>query len=460
MDLVDYAEEQFKTVQSMIEFEAAQLAATESHIHMLYIPVSALEAENILLLSTKMQWYKGPSLLDAVRYDSADDLINAVESEPSILQVQMAQRSGGARRYLANLVQGSLALGEKVFLGKKEVRVSDLFVSGSGQTKAHQGEHLSIEFDQEIDISRGDILTGEPQERYNQFEVELIWLADKPAQSNVRYLFKSGATMTSLRISEFIGQDALQAENREPSLVVKNDLCRAKIILGRPLFLRNFNGNPHLSSFILIDKDEGHTVAVGTVNRPIEASQNLTKQDFLVNPGMLCELTGNYPTVIWLTGLSGSGKSTLANKLSRELYHLGRPHAVLDGDNLRLGLNRDLGFSESDRNENIRRTAEAARLMSDSGLIVIVAMITPTHGDRALAKKIVGDDRFNLVFVNTPIEVCEQRDPKGLYEKARSGSLQNFTGVSAPFDIPSDAVEVSHNQQIPMRDLLDKLLHD
>jgi bifunctional enzyme CysN/CysC len=212
---------------------------------------------------------------------------------------------------------------------------------------------------------------------------------------------------------------------------------RANIALTEELELRPFRQNPALGSFVLIEPTDGQTVAVGTINFALRRSENITKQNFQVTPAMLAELTGNKPKVIWFTGLSGSGKSTLANQLSQELYKLGKPHAVLDGDNLRFGINKDLGFTEEDRTENIRRTAEVAKLMCDSGLLVVVALISPLNRDRELARGIVGEERFELVYVDTPVDVCEARDPKGLYKKARAGEIPNFTGVTAEFELPS-----------------------
>jgi bifunctional enzyme CysN/CysC len=237
-----------------------------------------------------------------------------------------------------------------------------------------------------------------------------------------------------------LNQISLESNGKtgETKHVDVNQIIRVNISTSEKIVLLPFIETPQLGRFILSDPSNGQTIAVGTVNFALRRSENITKHNSQVTNQMHAELLGSNPKVIWFTGLSGSGKSTLANALSVELQQQGKAHFVLDGDNLRFGLNRNLGFVEEDRTENIRRTAEVAALMADAGLIVLVALVSPMEKDRQLAKEIIGEHRFRLAYVSTPLEVCEARDPKGLYKKARALEIPNFTGVTAPYEVPEE----------------------
>jgi len=286
---------------------------------------------------------------------------------------------------------------------------------------------------------------------HDQFEVDLIWLSEEKGQSGRRYLLKIGSCSTSASITKLstVSLESNQKTGQTSSIQV-NQISRVNIKTTEKLALEPFAQESELGKFILSDPNTGQTVAVGTVNFALRRSENITRHVSQVTNQMHAELLQTDPKVIWFTGLSGSGKSTMANALGVDLHRQGKPHFLLDGDNLRFGLNQDLGFTEEDRTENIRRTAEVASLMADAGLIVLVALVSPLEKDRRLAKQIVGNGRFRLVYVATPLDVCEARDPKGLYQKARSGKIPNFTGVTSPYEEPKLAEYRAHQDSDPV----------
>jgi bifunctional enzyme CysN/CysC len=332
-------------------------------------------------------------------------------------------------------------------LGQDEATVKEIRISGKSSAKAKMGEAISVALDREIDIQPGSTLTKSPIETHQQFEVDLVWLSTEKGTKGRRLILKSYGAKADAFITKISTIDLDSDEKSgQASSVEPNQIVRCNISLASLVPLTNFDEDNDLGKFILIDPYNGQTVAAGTVNHPLRRGDNLTKHEFEVTSSEFAELTGNKGQVIWFTGLSGSGKSTLANAVSVKLFEQGKPHFILDGDNLRLGINKDLGFTDQDRSENIRRTAEVAKLMADAGLIVLVSLVSPFNADRTTAKEIIGEDRFDLVFMNTPLEICEERDPKGLYEKARKGELPNLTGLGSPFELPDFSSLVLTNQ--------------
>ncbi|MEX2441483.1 MAG: adenylyl-sulfate kinase, partial [Pontimonas sp.] len=333
------------------------------------------------------------------------------------------------------------------------MRVTELIAQTQHQEMVKGPVEISVAIDAEVDLERGDVLwvptrdnpdsalegqSGPATPEHNaaehtalehtdQFEADLVWLDEEQGFPGRTYLLRLGHTTTKATITRAfdIGTDGSKAGQIDH--LGANCLSRVNIEAHNKLSLTTFNNLRELGRLVLVDQLSGHTVAAGVVNHTLRRADNLTKHSFSVLAGERGALTGYRGRVAWFTGLSGSGKSTLANEVSVSLTKDGVPHAILDGDGLRLGLNRDLGFSEADRVENIRRAAEVAALMADSGLVVLVSLISPYRSDRAHAAEIVGEDRFLEVFVDTPLDICEQRDPKGLYQKARAGLIPNFT---------------------------------
>ena len=435
MDLVSYKKQVFDSIAQGVSSHVSLRSTVWGKVQISLVPVSGLIGDNVVRRTSKMPWFQGPTLIQV--FDELK-VQPALQSSSSVFQAQYIQRiSGGGRRYLGPLITGELQLGRSLHGTRGENRIKSIFANGVPVEKAKAGEQISLEFEEDFDIKRGGLLSSVPIASETQFDLDLIWLSGTSGRKGHSYIAKAGSAMTRATITRVhkLNLDTNEKEGEVRGLET-NQILRAQLYTSEPLQLLPFSEVPEIGRLVLIDQEDGQTVAVGTVNFALRRSQNVTRQNYEVSNVMLSKLTGNKPKVVWFTGLSGSGKSTLANELSEQLFIMEKPHYVLDGDNLRLGINRDLGFSPEERTENIRRTAEVARLMADAGLIVLVAIVSPSERDRQMARSIIGDERFSLVFVDTPLEVCEQRDPKGLYKKARLGQLPNFTGVGANYERP------------------------
>ena len=454
MDLVNFRKNAFRDTQREIEMAIDTRSAHFHDISYQVIPVCGINGANVVRKSSRMYWFEGPTLLGAL-----DNLKRRKAQEAQgVFQVQYIQRlAAGGRRYLGPVLSGRLEEGQQVLCRVNTVVLEQLYVNGLKSRKASAGDQISVEIDKSIDISRGDFFSPVEIKSHDQFEVDLIWLGESKGHKSRKYLIKSGSRESSVAITK-IWKLSLDSNSKvgEKQSVDTNEIVRANISTSTAIELEPFRDNQKLGRFILIDPTNGQTIAVGTVNFALRRSINITKHDSRVTPEMHAEITGSQGEVIWFTGLSGSGKSTLANQLSVELYAESRPHFVLDGDNLRFGINRDLGFTEEDRTENIRRTAEIASLMADAGLTVLVALISPMEKDRQLARGIIGDARFTLVYVDTPLDICESRDPKGLYQKAKSGEIPNFTGVGAPFEAPEDSLRAQSLKELLVQGVLSR----
>ena len=446
MDLVNFGKKVFSRISSEIRKEVDPRSARLGGISHRVIPVSGLTGANVVKKSSRLSWFDGPSLVEAM------DNLNkqSARSREGFFQVQLVQRlPAGGRRYLGPVVSGALQRGQRVFHQGNPVVIQKLYLNGVESEKANAGEQISLEIDVDLDVGRGDLISSKEINTHDQFEVDLIWLSESKGHKGRRYIVKSGSHQSSATITKINGISLHSNQKTgESQSVAANQIVRANISTSKKMALEPFKTNQELGRFILIDPEDGQTSAVGTVNFALRRSENITRHDSRVTTQMHEEITGNRGEVIWFTGLSGSGKSTLANKVSEELYKQSRPHFVLDGDNLRFGINRDLGFTEEDRTENIRRTAEIAALMADAGLTALVSLISPTEIDRQLARGIIGESRFTLIYVDTPLEVCESRDPKGLYKKARAGEIPNFTGVGSPFEEPQECLRAKTLEEL------------
>ena len=436
IDLVGFSKKAFVSIEKSIEEMLDEKSQKFSNVRKRVIPVSGLTGANVVKTSSRLKWFEGPTLLAAM--DSVERTTG--ESNDGFLAVEYVQRiSGGGRRYLGTLMGSTLKTGSSLFLGQEETLVEGILISGKSATEANPGQAIAVTLNKEIDIHPGSALTKSFIETHQQFEVDLVWLSSEKGTKGRRLILKSYGAKTDAFITKISTVDLNTDEkSSQASSIEPNQIVRCNLSLSSPVPLRNFEEDEELGKFILIDPYDGQTIASGTVNHPLRRGDNLTRHEFAVTSSEFAKLTGNKGQVIWFTGLSGSGKSTLANAVSKRLFDQGRPHYILDGDNLRLGINKDLGFTDQDRSENIRRTAEVAKLMADSGLIVLVSLVSPFNADRTAAKEIIGEDRFDLVFLNIPLEVCEDRDPKGLYKKARMGELPNLTGMGSVYETPEN----------------------
>ena len=434
MDLVGYSAATFDTIVDA--FKA--FAPTLGFVSMTAIPVSALKGDNVIVRSARTPWYRGPTLMD---YLEAVD-VQCAGSDNLVFPVQWMNRSDS--RFLGfsgTVVAGSVKSGDmvRVTASGQTAMVTGIVTMDGNLDAAAAGQAVTLTLDHEVDASRGDVLSlaQSPLAMTDQFEATLVWMHEDAGLIGRSYDIKlanqwAGAAISNIKYRVNVNTLAHEACKQ----LALNDISVCNITTSKSLVFDSFDKLAALGRFVLVDRVNNATVAVGMIRHNLRRAQNVHKQAVSVTRTEREKLNGHLSKVIWFTGLSGSGKSTLANALEVALHAQGVRTYLLDGDNVRQGLNKDLGFTEADRVENIRRIAEVARLMMDAGLIVMTAFISPYRRDRDMARELIGPENFFEVFVNTPLAVCEQRDVKGLYKKARAGLIPNFTGVNSPYEPP------------------------
>jgi len=355
------------------------------------------------------------------------------------------------RGFSGTLASGKLSVGDQLRVtASGQIAYLDRIITADGdQATAYAGEAITLVLDREVDVSRGDViaLADQPLEITDQFEATIIWMQDESGHIGRTYDIKTAnqwgsASLTSLKYRINVNTQAHESCKQ----LAFNDIAVANLALSKPLVVASYKETPTLGGFILVDKFTHATIAAGMIRHNLRRVQNVHRQTLSITREDRERLNCHQGKVIWFTGLSGSGKSTIANALEKELHSQGKRTYILDGDNIRLGLNKDLSFTDVDRIENIRRVAEVAKLMMDAGMIVMTAFISPFRAGREMARELIGSDNFIEVFIDTPLEICEQRDPKGLYNKARSGQLPNMTGIDSGYETPiKPAVIINHN---------------
>ena len=458
IDLVGYDQAVFDKIVSEYRAFAGPLGFKTLEA----IPVSALRGDNILNPSPQTPWYSGSAL---VPYLETIDVAEDRSAQQFRFPVQWVNRPNlDFRGFSGTVASGSVAVGSDVLIAssRKPAVVSRIVTMDGDLQEAVAGQAVTIVLDREVDLSRGDVLTlpGETTEYSNQFQSRLIWMSDEPAFPGRSYLLKIGAQLVPATITDLKFRTNVNTlEQTAATKIDLNEVATVTIATDKPIAFDSYRSNALTGGFILIDRLTNATLAAGTIEFGLRRAQNLTYQSFDVNRDVRAGMKGQTPRIIWFTGLSGSGKSSIANLLEKRLTAEGRHAYILDGDNVRHGLNKDLGFTEAARVENIRRVAEVARLMADAGLIVLVSFISPFENERRLAREIAGDIDFTEVYVDTPLEVCEARDPKGLYKRARAGEIKNFTGIDSPFEAPTNAELVLHGAEQEPIALADQL-HD
>jgi bifunctional enzyme CysN/CysC len=434
MDLVGYRREVFDAI--LADFSSvAKLLGLEI---ITAIPISALKGDNITSRSVHTPWYQGPTLIGSLETIEA----NQSKDTKTVFPVQWVnQPNASFCGFSGTLASGQMAVGDEVRVtaSGQTATVARLVTADGDLPVASASDALTLVLDREVNASRGDVisLADRPLEMTDQFEATLVWMVDEPGLIGRAYELKlanqwANASITVLKYRVDVNTQAHES-CRQLGL---NDIAVANLALSKPLVFEPYTDSPTLGGFILVDKFTHATVAAGMVRHNLRRAQNVHRQALTITHEDRERLNGHKGKVIWLTGLSGSGKSTIANALEKELHTQGKRTYILDGDNIRQGLNKDLGFTEADRVENIRRVAEVAKLMMDAGLIVMTAFISPFRAERQMARELIGEDNFIEIFVDTPLEVCEERDPKGLYKKARSGQLPNMTGINSPYEKP------------------------
>jgi len=448
MDLMGYQREVFDKIVEDYRSFAALLGIKKFTA----IPMSALEGDNIAGPSINTGWYTGPTLmgyLETVAIDMA-----SASQKPLRLPVQWVNRPNlDFRGFAGTIASGSLKKGDaiRVMPSGRESRVKDILFYQEFLTKATAGEAVTVTLTDEVDISRGDVLCDpkSPPEVSDQFEANLVWMVDDPMHPGRIFWLKCGTRTVNATVTKIKHQlNVNTLEKLAAEKLTLNSVATCNLSTDQPLVFDAYESNKTTGSFILIDRLTNNTVAAGMIDFALRRSKNIVPQAFAINKEARAAAKHQTPKVFWFTGLSGSGKSTIANAFEQKLHAMGKHTYILDGDNVRHGLNRDLGFTETDRVENIRRVAEVAKLMVDAGLIVLATFISPFRADRAMARGLFKEAEFIEVFVDTSLEVAEQRDPKGLYAKARRGEIKNFTGIDSPYEKPDGSDFVLNTAQL------------
>jgi bifunctional enzyme CysN/CysC len=440
MDLVDYSEARFGEIEADYREFAAQIGLTE----MEFIPLSALKGDNVTERSANMTWYDGPSLIEFLETVPVDD---ERAEQPFRMPVQWVNRPNlDFRGFSGQIVGGTIRAGDaiRVLPAGTTSTVGRIVTMDGDLDEAIAGQSVTLTLADEIDVSRGDLICAAdaPAEVADQFEGHVIWMHEDAMLPGRPYLMKIGARTVGVTIGNpKYRVDINTLDHHAASTLELNEIGVCNLSLDRSIPFDPYNDNRDTGGFIVIDKITQNTVGAGLLHFALRRSHNIHWQDVKVDKAARIELNSHRPGVVWLTGLSGSGKSTIANIVESKLHTLGVRTYLLDGDNVRHGLNRDLGFTDADRVENIRRIAEVSGLMVDAGLVVLVSFISPFRAERRLARDRVEADEFIEVHVDASVDVAEGRDPKGLYAKARRGELANFTGIDSPYEAP-EAPEV------------------
>ena len=429
-DIFDHIEDDYRTFANQLDFESITP-----------IPISALKGCNILQQATQTEWYKGPTVMGFLETVETRYLL---KDYPFRMPVQWVNRPNLDFRGFAGTIEaGQINVGQNVRIlpSGEAANIKEILLFKDTLLYAEADQAVTLTLDREVDISRGDVIVAAdaPAEISDHFEIELMWMDQKPGYSGRSYLLKLGTSLVSAQITNIKHKININTfEKLSANTLELNDLCVVTLKTDHPIPFEKYKDCAGLGGLILIDRMSNQTVAAGMIKFALRRARNVHMHKLDIDKSARQSLNGHKSKVLWFTGLSGSGKSTIANALELELHARGINTYILDGDNIRHGLNNDLGFTDADRVENIRRISEVAKLMVDAGIVVITAFISPFKAERNMARALFEDGEFVEVFVDTPLALAESRDPKGLYKKARKGELPNFTGIDSPYEVPEN----------------------
>jgi bifunctional enzyme CysN/CysC len=438
MDLVEYSQSTFTEIEKDYREFTQDLGFSE----IAFIPMSALNGDNVTSLSEKLNWYKGPALLPFLE---EVDVLKELREIPFRFPVQWVNRPDLNFRGFSGTVSGAgISVGEEIIVipSGKRSRVKSIVTYDGELPSAMVEQAVTLTLDDELDISRGDVIcnTEAPADQSNQFAAHILWMAEDELLPGRQYLLKTTNKISPATVTELKYKVNVNDFEREPGKSLElNEVGYCNINLSQPIAFDAYKANRRTGSFVLIDRLTNNTVGAGMLEFSLRRAKNVVWQEMAVDKPARAQLKHQTPCVLWFTGLSGSGKSTISNLVEKRLMDLGRHTYTLDGDNIRHGINKDLGFTDVDRVENIRRVGESAKLMVDAGLVVLVSFISPFVSERRLARSLLEENEFIEIFVNTPLDECENRDRKGLYKKARLGEIKNFTGIDSRYEEPEKA---------------------
>ena len=435
MDLLNYDKKNFDNIVHLFE----KLSKNFNFLSKKYIPMSALIGDNVFSKSKKMPWYADETLISTL--ESFDIDKSSIDEEFS-MPIQWVNRSSSDfRGYSGTISSGKININDEITVvsSGEKAKVRKILTPDGNAEFSFENQAVTISLDKEIDISRGDIITTDLDKIKiaDQFSAHLIWMHKDNMLPERNYIFRFINSYINGKITNLEYKININSYEKIAAKSLElNDIAYCKIALSKPTFFKSYIQNNQLGSFVIIDQFNNLTVGAGMIDFELRRSSNISWHDMTIDKKKRSTLNSQKPCALWFTGLSGSGKSTIANILEQKLHQLNKRTYLLDGDNIRHGLNKDLGFTDADRVENIRRVAEVSKLMTDAGLITLISFISPFKSERRMARDLFDTNEFIEIFVDTPIEECEKRDPKGLYKKARSGKLKNFTGIDSDYEIP------------------------
>ena len=456
MDLVNYDKSIYEKISSEYKLFSKKL----NFKNIQSIPISALKGDNIHKKSKYMKWYNDKTLFDYLETTKT----KIQSSDRFVLPVQSVNRpNSNFRGYSGTIAEGKIRKGDELISlpSNQKVKVKDIFVGERSLKIASLKQSITLTIDKEIDTSRGDILCSKNSavDMADQFNMNVIWMSEDKGFTGRTYLAKIHNISTSIKIMNIKKiYDVNTLEFAAGNELKLNDVAEISISFNKAVPFSTFKENKILGSLIIIDPINNQTIGMGMINFSLRRSQNIQLQNLTINKNLREKINGHKGQVLWMTGLSGSGKSTIANEVEKILYSQGKKTYILDGDNIRHGLNKDLGFTDKDRVENIRRVAEVAKLMCDAGLIVITAFISPFRLEREMARSLFEKNDFKEIYISTPLKVAEKRDPKGLYKKARQGKIPNFTGIDSIYEKPTNPELEIDTSKISLSKAVKKIL--